>query len=169
MKTYSRYKSFPLVIVAYRALLLICLLGIGIAVVMIESIIGGIFYALFVLTVVAVQMISACARCDYHGARCDTGISVLTRLLMKKKSDRASFTGAAKRCLPLLIAIIVIPLGVSITMIVLSRSGLHLALLAAMIVLFNLIGITNKKVVCPRCRMNDICPLGKSVITHRVP
>ncbi len=167
MKTSQKYDSFPRSIVAYRAFLFLSLLGVSIAIVISQTVWGGALYGLFVIAVLALQMTTGCSRCDYYHSRCDNGFSVLTRMFVKKKDDRPAFFGAAKRCLYPLMVVIAVPFGVSIWRLMSQQTHLQTVLLGAMITLFALIWITNQRVACPRCSMNDVCPLGKSVISRR--
>ena len=163
MKKTSVYDSFPRPIVALRSSLLVGLLGVSVAMVTAQSVWGGLLYLLYVVAVIGFQMRIACSRCDYHGATCDLGISVLTRAFVKKKTDRGAFTPAAVRCLLPLVALLLVPMGVGIATIVLERSVLQGVLLGILVFIIVMFGITSKTMTCPRCRMRDICPLGKSI------
>jgi hypothetical protein len=155
------YDNFPLSVVALRASLALVLLSAGAVLLFrVHPWGGGAYIALTAITFAGI-MAQGCSRCDYYGSTCDNGLSRLTALLFARRSGRGEFPRVARRYLPALVLIGLLPLAAAGLNLITRPALTDVVALSVYLSAGVLVYITTRRLACPRCKMNDVCPLGR--------
>ena len=108
------YHNFPLRIVLYRAALLVVTVLLG---GIVSALAGWVWlgvYLVWAVLAIVITLKLACRNCDYHGKRCDLGISLLATALHPAPATPEKFRRGMKTAVWYLAIMLAIPLLIGV-------------------------------------------------------
>ncbi len=157
-----KYDDFPISTVLIRAAIALALLGSGGVIMYQTDLWLGIAYDIYVVGLLLIILKTACTRCDYYGARCDTGLSKIATLLFSRNKNRERFPCIAKRSLLPLAVLVIAPITVFVVEAISAVSLFSVISISVFLVSMGLLVWTNRTLSCPHCKMSDICPVARA-------
>jgi len=156
---YQKYEYFPWRIVIPRLSFLVIWFFSGSFLMWLWGVWSGVFFTFFAIFVFSAVFLLACRHCAYYGKRCDLGVSLFVTKILKKGGDHSFFIQYARKTIPLLIVLPILPIAVGIYLFFYSFSLLMLIFVMMNLLSIGAIAYTSPRWSCPHCLMADCCPL----------
>ena len=113
------------------------------------------------LALILLVVATVCRHCRYHGKVCDTGLGIVAgKCFPEGGPDPERFVRAARIVILPFLLLLAMPLVVGIAAMANLPSASRVAVFALFCAASVAVIATTPLLACPRCKMNDTCPLG---------
>ncbi len=163
MDKHKQYINFPVHIVVIRVFLALSMIFTGLYLVYRFNLMAFGGYLFFILLSLFLFLKYGCSRCVYYGQLCDLSISKMVPLVFKKRNDPEAFTCFSHNSYPWITVFVLVPVLAGIANLIRDYQTIHLYLFIICGIEIGLVTITSFTLSCPRCRMNEVCSLGKII------